>query len=248
MVEHQHHSSLARFFAPERPVAGSSLSLGAEAAHHMRVRRLVTGERVRLADGAGAVATAVISRLSPRSAVVSVESVTEALAPVDVHLLVPVADRDRMLALAEKAVELGAASWRPVVWRRSRSVSPRGEGAGFHAKVRARMISALLQCGGGWLPTAFPDATVEHAITAAPEGTRVLLDMDGEPIARVPLATPLTIAIGPEGGVEPDERAAFVSGHFLPARLAGNILRFETAATAALAIALARLADQTGGT
>jgi 16S rRNA (uracil1498-N3)-methyltransferase len=34
-------------------------------------------------------------------------------------LLAPVADRDRMLWLAEKTVELGLTSWRPVVWRRS---------------------------------------------------------------------------------------------------------------------------------
>ena len=39
-----------------------------------------------------------------------------------------------------------------------RSVSPRGEGPAFGEKVRARMLSALEQSGGAWLPTILPDA------------------------------------------------------------------------------------------
>ena len=54
--------------------------------------------------------------------------------------------------LAEKVTELGVTSWRPVVWRRSKSVSPRGEGPTFQGKVRGRMTSALIQSGSGWLP------------------------------------------------------------------------------------------------
>ena len=155
----------------------------------------------------------------------------------------PIGDRDRMLWLAEKATELAATSWRPVAWRRSRSVSPRGEGAGFQAKARARMASALAQCEGGWLPALYPDATVERAIAATPPGSRLLLDPDGAPIASLPmLAAPVTLALGPEGGMERDERDRLVEAGFAPVALAGNILRFETAGLAALAIVRALLA------
>jgi 16S rRNA U1498 N3-methylase RsmE len=41
--------------------------------------------------------------------------------------------------------------------------------------------------------------------------------------------------------MEEDEREAFVKGGFAPARLAGHILRLETAGTAALAIVRAGL-------
>ena len=45
--------------------------------------------------------------------------------------------RSRPHALARgEGVELGASAWRPVVYRRSRSVSPRGEGERFREKVR----------------------------------------------------------------------------------------------------------------
>jgi len=147
-----------------------------------------------------------------------------------------------MLWLAEKATELGITSWRPVMWRRSKSVSPRGEGSTFQGKVRARMTSALLQSGGAWLPDMFPDASVDRAVSAAPAGTRLVLARDGDPIASVPIGEPVTIALGPEGGMEADELKTFVDGGFHPVRLAETTLRFETAGIAAIAIVLAQLA------
>jgi 16S rRNA (uracil1498-N3)-methyltransferase len=129
-----------------------------------------------------------------------------------------------------------------VIWRRSKSVSPRGEGPTFQAKVRGRMISALIQSGSAWLPDIFPEATIERAVAAAPLGTRILLAKDGEPIVGVPMRTPVTIALGPEGGMEPAERDLFIGAAFLPVKLGPSTLRFETAGVAAVAIAAASLA------
>jgi 16S rRNA (uracil1498-N3)-methyltransferase len=157
-----------------------------------------------------------------------------------VHLLVPVADRDRMIWLAEKAAELGATSWRPVLWRRSRSVSPRGEGVNFQGKVRARMEGALAQSEGAWLPQPFPEANLERAILAAPRGDRVVLDPAGDPLVgpqAMPLRQPLVIAVGPEGGIEQDELADLERAGFRRVSLGPTILRFETAAIAALSMA-----------
>ena len=116
------------------------------------MRRLEPGARVQVLDGAGAVATGTLTRVAKSGATVTIEEVAHVTAPAAVHLLAPIADRDRMLWLAEKTTELGLTSWRAVMWRRSRGVSPRGEGTAFHAKVRARMIAALTQSGGAWLP------------------------------------------------------------------------------------------------
>ena len=235
-------AQVATFAAPAPLVAGTTVALGEEAAHHMRVRRVEPGVRVRLLDGEGRVGEGVLVRLARGGAVVSLEAVEarEPLAPV--HLLVPVADRDRMLWLAEKCAELALSSWRPVLWRRSRSVSPRGEGPGFQQKVRARMLAALAQSEGAWLPTLYPDATADRAIAATPEGTRLVLDPDGEPLAGIALEGPVTLALGPEGGLEPDEHDRLVAGGFAPVSLGGNILRLETAGMAALAVVRAMLA------
>ena len=56
------------------------------------------------------------------------------------------------------------------------------------------------------------------------------------------MKTPITIALGPEGGMEPAERDAFIGAAFLPVKLGGTTLRFETAGVAAVAIAAASLA------
>jgi 16S rRNA (uracil1498-N3)-methyltransferase len=238
-VECTDSTAVATFFAAEPLVVGGTVTLSDEAAHHIRVARVAVGECVALRDGAGKAALGTLVKASRSSALVDVSETSEIPRPALIHLLAPVADRERMLWLAEKVVELGITSWRPVVWRRSKSVSPRGEGPTFQSKLLARMTSALIQSGSGWLPDIFPEATVERAIAAAPLGTRLLLTKDGEPIAGVPMHTPITIALGPEGGMEPAERDLFIGAAFLPVKLGSSTLRFETAGVAAVAIAAA---------
>ncbi|HEX6809950.1 MAG TPA: RsmE family RNA methyltransferase [Gemmatimonadaceae bacterium] len=241
MVEQRDRTSLAAFFCPEPMAAGHTVILGEGEVQHARVRRIGIGERVRLLDGAGAVGFGTVVRLSKAQASIEIESIERVEPGPVIHLMVPVADRDRMLWVAEKATELAIFSWRPVMWKRSRSVSPRGEGVTFQAKVRTRMLSALTQSGGAWLPVLYPDATPDRAIASAPAGARWLLDPDGEPVPSVSVTAPLTIAVGPEGGVEPEERTLLTGAGFLPVRIAPLTLRFETAAIAGLAIARAAL-------
>jgi len=239
MVECADRATVATFFAPDELAVGTPVTLSEEAAHHIRVARVGLGDCVALRDGAGKAALGILVKTSRSSALVDIIEVSEIPRPVPIHLLAPVADRERMLWLAEKSTELGVTSWRPVVWRRSKSVSPRGEGPTFQNKVRARMIAALEQSGGGWLPDIFPEATVERAIAAAPLGTRLLLSPDGEPMVGVPMRAPITLALGPEGGMEESERDQFLGAAFLPVKLASTTLRFETAGVAAVAIATA---------
>jgi 16S rRNA (uracil1498-N3)-methyltransferase len=240
-VECTDSSAVATFFSADSLTAGATITLSEEAAHHIRVARVGLGECIALRDGAGRAALGTLVRVSKSSALVDISETSELSRPAPIHLLAPVADRERMLWLAEKVTELAVTSWRPVMWRRSKSVSPRGEGPTFQAKVRARMTSALIQSGGGWLPDVFPESTVERAVAAAPLGTRLLLAKDGEPMVGVPMRAPITIALGPEGGMEQAERDTFIGAAFLPVKLGDSTLRFETAGVAAVAIAVASL-------
>jgi 16S rRNA (uracil1498-N3)-methyltransferase len=242
VVECTDRAAVATFFAADTLTVGATITLSEEAAHHIRVARVGIGDCVALRDGAGGAAVGTLVKVSKSSALVDISETSELSRAAPIHLLAPVADRERMLWLAEKVTELAVTSWRPVVWRRSKSVSPRGEGPMFQAKVRARMTSALIQSGGGWLPDVFPESTVERAVAAAPLGTRLLLAKDGEPMVGVPMRTPITIALGPEGGMEQSERDAFIGAAFLPVKLGDTTLRFETAGVAAVAIAAASLA------
>ena len=247
--------ALATFVTTEPFMAGHTVTLGEDEARHIRVLRLELGQPVGLLDGRGMRGRGVLVRLAKRHAAVAVETVASVEPPPSVHLMLPVADRDRMLWLAEKATELAATSWRPVVFKRSKSVNPRGEGTTFQQKVAARMAGALGQSHGAWLPATYPDATVERAIAATPEGPKLVLDMAGEPMGLLVAEAmanarehgagflkPITIVVGPEGGMESTELEQFVAAGFRVVSLGHTVLRFETAAVAALAVVRAALA------
>jgi len=243
-VERDDLASLAGFFSGDEPVARRTIALGEDAVHHARVRRLSIGDRVYVADGVGGRGTGSIERVTKKEIEISIDDVTRVGRAAEVHLLVPIADRDRMLWCAEKCTELGATSWRAVMWNRSRSVSPRGEGESFRARVRARMKSALVQAHAPWLPDLPDDASLDRALADLPEGgTRLALDASGSAIGLERVVAPVIIAVGPEGGIEPDELRLLREASFRTVSLGANVLRFETAAVAALAIVRSSLAS-----
>jgi 16S rRNA (uracil1498-N3)-methyltransferase len=229
---------VATFFVPGR-FAGR-LELDESAAHHATVKRLAVGDPVRLTNGAGLRAHARIATLGKRSLSVDciASSVEVVEAPARLELWAPIGDRDRMLWLAEKSVELGVSAWRSVAYRRSRSVNPRGEGEAFREKLRARMISALEQSAGAWLPEMLPESTIDAVAACTHAGGRVLLDPLGQPLAALmpTVHAPVALALGPEGGLEPDEREVFAEAGWRTASLGVNVLRFETAGIAGITL------------
>jgi 16S rRNA (uracil1498-N3)-methyltransferase len=237
-VERAGDARVIGVFAPAPLAAAGVIELDEDGAHHLRVRRAAAGDEVRVTDGRGVLGFGRVARLEKRTASVDVERLERVERPAPLQLLVPVADRDRMLLVAEKAVELGLASWQPVVWRRSLSVSPRGEGEAFRAKVVARMTAALLQSGGAWLPEVLAERPLA-AVATSEAGESVLLDAVGPPLLAldgVDSAAPLRLVVGPEGGVEPDERALLLAAGFEVASLGARVLRFETAAVVGLGV------------
>jgi len=245
-VEREDRAPVGTFYAPGAWRERVELDEGA--AHHAQVKRLAVGDIVRLSSGDGRRAIGAIVVLLKRRLVVEIDttSIEDVTAPARVDLWAPIGDRDRMLMLAEKSVELGVSSWRPVVYGRSRSVSLRGEGETFREKLRLRMISALEQCGSAWLPELHHDRTLDVALAAdavSREGDRLLLDAEGESIGEVmhALDVPVRLALGPEGGLEEEERVQFIRAGWRTVSLGGNVLRFETAGIAALAIVRSHL-------
>ncbi|HET7631219.1 MAG TPA: RsmE family RNA methyltransferase, partial [Gemmatimonadaceae bacterium] len=148
---------VATFFVEEQPRVGGTVTLSEAAARHAQVRRLREGDAARVVDGAGTIGTGQLVEVHRQDPSVRLQSVESVSRLPDLTLCVPVADRDRMLWLAEKATELGVTRWQPVQFARSRSVSPRGEGPAFAGKLRARIVSALEQSGGAWLPEIAPE-------------------------------------------------------------------------------------------
>lgn len=213
---------------------GMELELPDAAAHHVRVRRAQAGEPIRIVDGQGSVVAASLTAVGKRSVRATVAEIAHVPRPTELIAVVPVADRDRMLWAAEKCVELQVTRWQPVMYERSRSVSPRGDGEKFASKVRARMQSALEQSGGAWLPdvNAEVDAADAWNIQA---GSRLVLDRSGSPV-RTTNPGSVAFAVGPEGGFEENEIEDALRHGWSSVSLSHATLRFETAIVAAAAV------------
>ena len=237
-MDRRHRATLATFFADESFVAGASLTLPGEVGRHIHVRRLREGDALRLTNGRGAIAEAMLERLGKDEARVAIGDVVDVPRPPHLGLLVPVADRERMLWLGEKCAELAVTSWQPVFFQRSASVSPRGEGEKFAEKLRSRMIGAIEQSGGAWLPEITHELSLTEALVryAKMPESRFLLERAGVPlVGQRPVAAALLL--GPEGGIDASERALVVDEHgWLPASLAETTLRFETAGVVAAGV------------
>jgi 16S rRNA (uracil1498-N3)-methyltransferase len=237
-VERDRRTHVATFLVEDAITAGAAIELSDAAAHHAHVKRLAVHDHVRLTDGAGHIGSGTIASLERGSATIEIGDVASVPRPPVIHLRAPVADRDRMLWLAEKVAELGVASWQGVRFRRSASVSPRGEGPAFLAKVRSRMISALEQSGGAWMPALLSD-TSPGGLTLENEETGILLDAAGAPLpslVSLPSADIPVLLLGPEGGLEPSEVEELEAKGWRLGSLADTTLRFETAGVAAVAV------------
>lgn len=129
----------------------------------------------------------------------------------------PPASRHRTRFLVEKLAELGVES---LVWLRTAWGSGRVPSG---SKLAAWASSALEQSRGAWLMST-SGSIVEWADLEAP---LVVCSPDGR--APGPSIGPRTVAIGPEGGLSPDEIPKSADR----IRLGETILRIETAAITA---------------
>jgi 16S rRNA (uracil1498-N3)-methyltransferase len=210
--------------------------------HHLRVRRARDGDPVELRDGAGLIGSGRLVRDGPGWSVEVEERRVVGKRP-GVTLAVGAGDRERFEWLAEKATELGVAALIPVETEFTSAVATRVRPQHV-AKLRRRALEALKQCGAAWLPEISSPISLATLLARPSTGERWLADRSGAAAGAV---SPLAIVlVGPEGGLTPAERSAAVGAGFRPVRLGPYVLRFETAALAAAALAAANLA-MTGG-
>jgi 16S rRNA (uracil1498-N3)-methyltransferase len=210
--------------------------------HHLRVRRAHEGERVALRDGAGLVG---IGRIAIVGKVweVEVENAERRARPAALTLAVGAGDRERFGWLVEKAVELGATRIIPLVTARAGAVATRVRDNHVE-KFRRQALEATKQCGAAWAVEVAEPATLEGFIQRSEiephePGLRWLADAAGDAPPATLDGVAVTIVIGPEGGLEDQERAAILGAGFRPLALAAHTLRFETAALAAAAVVTA---------
>lgn len=236
-MERHGRSRVITFFTEESFNVGANVRLGEDAAQHARVRRVGPDEPARLLDGQGRVGQGRIVNVERQTVTVAITSVEELAPPSPLEVIVPVADKDRMLVAAEKCAEQAVTGWRPAWFARSRSVSQRGEGEKFRTKVVARMQAALEQSGSAWLPRVHEERELLDVMeTIPPRWSRILLDSSGTSLVQHISNTAIALAIGPEGGLEPGELERARAAGWAIASLGPTTLRFETAIIAAVSV------------
>jgi 16S rRNA (uracil1498-N3)-methyltransferase len=215
--------------------AGGVVILEEEEAHHLKVRRVAEGDSVRLVDGRGGIATARVS-WEKQVAAARVVATAQVPAPPPTELVVGAGDRDRFLWLVEKATELGATRVIPLMTERSQQVATRFLAAHVEKATR-RAREAVKQSGAPWLPAIMPPQPLAEALRSSPPRVRrFLADPEGGALPPIGEGDAVQWAIGPEGGFSEPESAALLAAGFKAVSLGRLVLRFETAAMAALAV------------
>jgi 16S rRNA (uracil1498-N3)-methyltransferase len=235
--------------APLRP--GLRLELPAAAGVHLaKVLRVRSGDELVVFAGDGNEYPASVESVRGTRVAVAVGEAraVDRESPLAVTLVQCIARADRMDVIVQKATELGVACIVPVQSRRGVVRLESAQAQSKAAHWRAIAVSACEQCGRNRLPVVeAPRRLIDYLGALSAGGTRLLLEPGAEGRHAAPIDGAVTIAIGPEGGLDDEEIEAFRLAGFEAIRLGPRVLRTETAAIAALAWLQGRYGDLTDG-
>jgi 16S rRNA (uracil1498-N3)-methyltransferase len=230
----------------ERMSAADRIVLdGDEGRHAAVVRRIRSGEAVELTDGRGNVARCVVVAADRSGLVCEVRERAEvppAAPRIVVAQALPKGDRGGIAV--ETMTEVGVDEIIPWFARRivTRWQGDRGDRALRRWRVTAR--EAAKQSRRAWLPeVADPVTTAVLAQRLASAEQAIVLHEDAtQPIGDVvpPKTGEVVLVVGPEGGITPDELAAFDAAGAVQVSIGPTVLRTSTAGTVAAAVVLSR--------
>jgi 16S rRNA (uracil1498-N3)-methyltransferase len=212
-------------------------SLHESEAHHLQVRRVEPGTVVELRDGEGLVGSGTLRRTG-RMWSVEVGAMDRVEPSSPLVLAVGAGDRERFAWAVEKAAELGVTTVIPLECERTAGVATRVRQQHLD-RLRRHALEAVKQSGAAWATRVDEPLSLDALLARPFDGARWLADASGGAAPTVLGDARLTVVIGPEGGLTADERERVLTAGFEAIRLAAHTLRFETAAVAAAAAAVA---------
>ena len=213
---------------------------GEEARHLTRVLRVEPGQRFEISDNQSAYLAEIEEARGQRVVFRVVEPLDSPAIPLRLTLCAALIKFDRFEWMIEKATELGVERIQPVeatrsergLFEASRKRSERWIRIARESSQQSRRVR---------VPEILPAVRFESSLQTTAD-YRFFLDESEAPSllkslpAERPHGSTAAILIGPEGGWTDTERQAAGAAGWQPASLGPQILRAETAATAALAI------------
>lgn len=231
------------FVPPGSIVAGATIALEDDEAHHLEVRRAGDRHGAHAIDGAGGIGMGALRR-SGNGWLFEVEMAVIEPRPPELVLAVGAGDRDRFLLVAEKAAELGVTRVIPLETQHTRSVASRLRDGALD-KARRRAQEGCKQSGNAWLPTIDPLATLSALSGVAPGVRWLLADPHGDQLPTILSQDPVGWLIGPEAGfAEAELETIDAALGATRIRLGRHVMRFETAAVAAAVLTDRARAEQ----
>ena len=234
---------IADTFSPDTGHPTRAALTGEQAAHLARVLRAQPGQVYDIVAN-GFLHRAEITAVTDSEVAFILHEELEADAALPIHLLLAVFKFDHFEWAIEKATELGVAHITPILARRTE------KHLALAAPKRAdRWRRIALESSKQSRRTDIPDiadpSPLAAALAAETAPLRILLSETEQSLTlaaalNLQPATgnlQLSLAIGPEGGWTPEEMSLFTTHAWIPVTLGPRILRAETAAIAAIAIA-----------
>ncbi len=232
---------MPRFYCHQPLEINQLLSLPDNIAHHIQVLRLKEGDIITLFNGLGGEYAASIERLEKKKVEARLKtfSAREVEPAHGMALAQVLPEGSKMDWILEKAVELGATSIQPLLSTRSvirldaeRTAKKMGHWNGI-------LAAASEQCGRNRLPHLAEPLPFLSWVAQQDLHPRLLLSPRGSQSlsawAKHQPARAVSLIIGPEGGLTPQEEQAAIDHGALCLTLGERVLRTETAGLAAMA-------------
>lgn len=230
-----------RFYCQELTQGVNTLCTS-ESNHGVLSLRVKTGTQVVLFDGAGNEAVGIITRANRKAMKVKVDEIIHHPFELSRRMTIAVAlpKTHRQGFLIEKCTELGAAAIWPIITTRSVAKPT----ASSVDKWFRRAIEAAKQSNRSWIPQIKPPCTFDECVgQCSPFDAFSIMDPqpDGQPFYEFLKSgkkdSSILVMIGPEGGWTDHEREQAIRAGAVCTLLSPTVLRSETAAMAACALA-----------
>ncbi len=227
--------------------AGTTVGLDRNQSNYLgNVLRLAAGETVLVFNGRdGEWQAAIAGRKRADNLTMLAQTRAQDHLPDVAYVFAPL-KHARLDYMVQKAVEMGAASLRPVITRFTQVSRVNSE------RMRANVIEAAEQCGILSLAEVAEPVALDRYLGQR-EAQRLLVFCDEAADVADPLqalkssqkaSNGIDVLIGPEGGFAEEERALLLrQPNILRLALGPRILRADTAGVAALALVQAALGD-----
>jgi 16S rRNA (uracil1498-N3)-methyltransferase len=240
-----------RFFATPAQFTSSTVTLDADEAHHLtRVLRLSEGAQVFVFDGVGNEWRSEVARIHKREVELTLrERLSDAVeSPLALTLAQALVKGDKFDWIVQKATELGVSRIVPLITEHSdiRRAEERAEQK--LQRWQRIALEALKQCGRRKLvDITTPVPFSEFSAPPSAETTLFFSERGGRSLHEVAASLrpelPLNLCIASEGGWSEAEIQKAEADGFLAIHLGSRILRTETAAITAVALAQHHFGD-----